>query len=142
MNPYPKPTLELITCPLNTRGALTTAQNRATQIGRNFRAPHHTVSVPGILGELAISAGGVLYLDEPEGLSHTVANHLKDCVKRMHPDFRPVVILAIRAPAPHVTTRLNCLEAKFRRLGKLFDGWDIAGHWAAPYHRGRTKSAG
>ena len=42
-------------------GHLTYARS-LRKLNRPFRAPHHTVSRTGLIGELAIAAGGVLYL--------------------------------------------------------------------------------
>ncbi len=39
---------------------------------RPFRAPHHTVSERGFAGELALAAGGTLYLDEAHELKTSV----------------------------------------------------------------------
>lgn len=133
MQTYPKPTLEIITCPPGHAGAVQIARERGLFLGRNFRAPHHTASAAGMMGEIAIAAGGVLYLDEPEGLSRSVAGQLRYCVAAMHPDVRPAVMLAIRAPGPEDPR--GDLGKDLARIGELFAGWEIAAHHAAPEAR-------
>ncbi len=136
---HPKPALELITLPPGTRGATLIARDRAAEVGRNFRAPHHTVSVAGMMGEIAIAAGGVLYFDEPAELGRSVARRLQGCVAEMHPDVRPEVILAIRAPDPKDPR--SDLSRDLARIGDLFAGWEIVGHQTPkPRIRGRGRN--
>lgn len=125
---HPTPALELITLPAGTRGATTLARERAHQIGRNFRAPHHTASVAAIGSEVAIAAGGVLYLDEPEEISRPAAHMIYSTVKAMHPDARPVVILAIREAGDGIPLDARDQERRVERLAQLYGGWRVSVH--------------
>jgi len=60
---------------------------------RHLRAPHHTVSQAGLIGELCIAAGGVLLLDEVEEFRESALRALKSHLNFMHEDVRPVLVL-------------------------------------------------
>ena len=125
---HPDPTLELITLQAGARGATTAARDRALTIGRNFRAPHHTASSAAMGSEVAIAAGGVLYLDEPEEISLSAARMLYSTVRAMHPDARPVVILTIREDCSGIPHSYNTPEKRVARLARLFEGWRVGAH--------------
>jgi hypothetical protein len=82
--------------------------------GRTFRAPHHTVSQAGLVGELAIAAGGVLMLDEAGQFSRAAMLALKNTLTLMSDDVRPVLFLTV--PGGELTPRLRDL------LDGLLDG--------------------
>lgn len=130
-----KPTLELITVPLGHGGAVAMARDRAAEVGGNFRAPHFTVGSVGMASEIAIAAGGVLFIDGPDELRKQTAFVLRSTVEMMHPDVRPEVILVIREPQPEVFTLINCLGKRLERIGELFAGWEIVSHRVAPVAR-------
>lgn len=75
------------------QGAITEARNRAKRTGCNLRAPHHTVSSAGLVGELAFAAGGILVLDEVDKFRPDTLRTLASHLEIMHPDVRPAVYL-------------------------------------------------
>lgn len=70
-----------------------TVEAREAALGRNFRAPHHTVSQAGLVSELAIAACGVLLLDEVESFSAQALRSLRNTLEFMHEDARPALFL-------------------------------------------------
>lgn len=76
--------------------------------GRNgvFRAPHHTVSQAALMGELAISAGGVLYLDEADQFRSSALSIMFNTMGFMHPDVRPHVVMACEGDLPERVAEL------------------------------------
>jgi len=96
------------------REAYAEARQIAKDMGdRNLRAPHHTVSQAGLIGELAIAAGGVLLLDEVEEFSRLALHVMRNHLDAMHEDVRPVLFL---------TTRDGTLPARVREPLKLEEG--------------------
>lgn len=72
------------------------ARRCADQLGGHFRAPHHTINATGALSELAISAGGVLWLDDPQEFRPEILTSLRRTLAAMsHP---PIVFLRITSP--------------------------------------------
>ena len=61
--------------------------------GKAFRAPHYTASERDLLGELAISAGGVLYLDEFQEFNRRSISSLFSIWRRMYPEHRPHIVI-------------------------------------------------
>lgn len=78
------------------RGGPGLAREAARSEGRNgqLRAPHHSVSLPGLLGELAIAAGGVLYLDLVKAFRTSDLRTMLSTLSHMHPDARPWLYLS------------------------------------------------
>lgn len=74
-------------------GATLEARAVAKEVGRNLRAPHHTVSQAGLIGELALAACGVLLLDEADLFRGSSLLVLRNHLELMHPDARPVLFL-------------------------------------------------
>lgn len=98
-------------------GRESTETAREAAKGRNgvFRAPHYTVSHAALVGELAISAGGVLYLDEVDQFRSVALSNLFSTMGFMHPDARPHVILACGGDLPE---RVAELIRRGRRMAK------------------------
>lgn len=69
------------------------ARRLARHVGGNLRAPHHSVSEAGLIGELAIAAGGVLMLDEIDEFRGNALRVLKDHLERMQDSHRPVLFV-------------------------------------------------
>ncbi len=82
------------------RESIEKAREAAKERNGVFRAPHHTVSQGGLVGELAISAGGVLYLDEADQFRSAALSILFSTMGFMHPDARPIVVLACDGELP------------------------------------------
>lgn len=61
-----------------------------------FRAPHHTVSQMGLVGELAVAAGGVLYLEQFECFKASAVRYMFQIWDRMDHDLRPEVVMEAR----------------------------------------------
>lgn len=57
----------------------------------HFRAPHHTVSIAGMAGEVALSSGGVLFLDEVHLFALVSIEYASSLVEKMHTP--PIVIV-------------------------------------------------
>lgn len=90
-------------------------------LGRPFRAPHHTVSVTGLVGggrpvrpgEVSLAHGGVLFLDEVGEFSRHAIEALEDALDRSRAhgmDAHPRVVIAA------------CTEAELPRVAKSFVG--------------------
>lgn len=124
------PTFDLITAPTTISGIIRKAREIATEQGGNFRAPHFTVSRAGMVGEMALAAGGVLLLDEPAEFSRTAINAVAHIWAAMDPACRPRLILTIRGNGDDATT-----ASKLARIVDLFDGWTIAEHHVAASFR-------
>lgn len=78
------------------RGEQTLSDERkaAIQAGNGrLRAPHCTVSGAGLLGELAIAAGGTLILDEAEAFRGADLLGMFNTWAMMHPMVRPRVVM-------------------------------------------------
>ena len=75
------------------------ARAMAKELGdRHLRAPHHTVTMAGISGEVAIAAGGVLLLDDVESFPSSSLRAVRNLVNHMHEDVRPVLFLTYFGP--------------------------------------------
>lgn len=61
-----------------------------------FRAPHHSVSQLGLLSEIALAAGGVLYLDEADEFNRSALRSGLRTIMQMDARFRPLVCISIR----------------------------------------------
>lgn len=90
-------------------------------LGRPFRAPHHTVSVGGLVGggrpvrpgEVSLAHGGVLFLDEVGEFSTAAMEALENALdrSRIHDmDAHPRVVIAA------------CTEAELPRVARSFVG--------------------
>jgi hypothetical protein len=60
---------------------------------KNFRCPHHTTSLLGLLGELAVSVGGVLYLEDFQEFNRSSIASLFSIWILMDPEHRPHIII-------------------------------------------------
>lgn len=117
-----KPTLEIITA-TTCRGAVTKARKISAEHGGNFCAPHYTASAAGVVGELAIAAGGVLLLDEPAMFSRATLSILTSTLGMMDLAHRPRVIVILEAGADPAKT--------LDTFGHRFAGWTITVHHIA-----------
>ena len=61
-----------------------------------FRVPHHSVSQLGLLSEIALAAGGVLYLDEADEFNRSALRSGLRTIMQMDARFRPLVCISIR----------------------------------------------
>ncbi len=75
---------------------------------RPFRAPHHTISTPALVGdagpnhrpgEIQLAAYGVLFLDEISEFAGNTANTLQAALGQMSPESRPLIV-ASATPCP------------------------------------------
>jgi magnesium chelatase family protein len=82
-------------------------------LGRPFRAPHHTVSVAGLVGgthpgEVTLAHGGVLFLDEVNELSRQALDALEDALDRSASHGMPAhPAIVIAACAPEALARVE-----------------------------------
>lgn len=97
------------------------AREAAKERNGVFRAPHHTVSQGGLVAELAISAGGVLYLDEADQFRSSALSILFSTMGFMHPDVRPVVVLACEGDLPK---KISELIRRGRRMAR--EHWPLS----------------
>lgn len=58
-----------------------------------FRAPHHSVSQAGLVGELALAAGGILFLDSIEEFRGSALLVLKNHLAMMAEGVRPLLFV-------------------------------------------------
>lgn len=93
----------------NTQEELVRAREAAKGRTGPFRAPHRTVSLLGLIGELAISAGGVLWLDAANELRAGDVLTLCGTWAFMHPAHRPVVYFALET-----TDKVGLFEERVR----------------------------
>lgn len=106
-----------------TTNAHAEARNEATRRNGHLRAPHHMASLIGLMGELAIAAGGVLMLDDigefrREGL-RVLANHIAS----MHSTSRPCVVATYRGEdAKGAALRNAEVFARCHECGLLMSG--------------------
>jgi hypothetical protein len=85
-----------------------------------YRAPHHTVSAAGLVGELAISAGGILYLEEADQLLRSALHGMLNTMAFMHPDARPLVVMACEGGPP--SCLLEQVERGRELAAKVWEG--------------------
>ncbi len=71
------------------------ARSMAKVRGVNFRAPHYSCSSQGLLGELAISAGGILFLDNADEIPRPSLRLMLHNVAMMHEKERPIIFMTI-----------------------------------------------
>lgn len=71
----------------------TIARREAEARNRRFRAPHHSANLPGMLSELCLAAGGVLYLDSAHEMPRTHLRTILRTAAAMEASCRPVVII-------------------------------------------------
>lgn len=101
-------------------GTILEARELSKARNRVFRAPHHTVSQAALTGELAISAGGVLYLDEAEQFRSVALNAMLGTMAFMHPDARPYVVMAL---AGELSDKVLALLVRTRALAdEIWEG--------------------
>lgn len=79
-------------------GATWLARRMARRRNKVFRAPHHTVSLTGLVAELAIAAGGTLYLDEALEFRRSALSQLFAAWRMMHEDARPDLVIRCLVP--------------------------------------------
>lgn len=60
---------------------------------KRFRCPHYTTSTIGIISELAIAAGGVLYLEDFQRFSRWSLKDLFSAWQLMDPEHRPHIVI-------------------------------------------------
>lgn len=72
------------------------ARELAANIGGPLRAPHHTCSAIALLGELALAAGGVLYLDEVPEFRAEALSAMAHTWAKMTDGHRPTLVLGVR----------------------------------------------
>lgn len=68
-----------------------------------LRCPHHTVSREALIGELALAAGGVLYLTDAQLYTPGTLVRLVNVMVGMHAKARPLLVLDFSA---HLGTRV------------------------------------
>lgn len=81
--------------------------------GQPFRAPHHTVSEIGAIAELAIAAGGVLYIEDVDQWRVSTLQSIRRTWAMMNPVIRPVLIFTFR---PSGTTISDVLARRLEAL--------------------------
>ncbi len=79
-------------------GATWLARRMARRRNGLFRAPHHTASDIGAQGELAIAAGGTLYLDEALKFRRNTLAQLLSTWRMMPEAVRPDLVLGCLLP--------------------------------------------
>ncbi len=77
-------------------GCIPYARKLATAVGGAFRAPHHSCSDVGVLGELSLAAGGTLLLDEFIEFRLGALYRLVSTWSRMADGVRPALVLTLR----------------------------------------------
>lgn len=83
-----------------------------------FRAPHHTCSTVGLLGELALAAGGLLYLDDFQEFRASAVGQLLQTWGKMWPTARPVLVFGMRYEEPAEVV-------DFVERMRLRDAWQV-----------------
>lgn len=78
----------------------------AEAAGCNLRIPHWSVSQAGLIGELAIAAGGILVLDDVEEFRLSTLQALRNTLSMMQDSERPVLFLTHRGEMTEPTERL------------------------------------
>jgi len=73
--------------------AVMEARQMAEDAGRPFRAPHHSVSHAGLIGELALAAGGILFLDCVEEFRGSALTSLRNHIEMMARDVKPTLFV-------------------------------------------------
>lgn len=73
--------------------ALMEARQMAEEAGCPLRAPHHSVSQAGLIGELALSAGGILLLDCVEEFRGSSLTSLRNHIEMMARDAKPTLFI-------------------------------------------------
>jgi hypothetical protein len=68
--------------------------------GKPIRAPHHTCSTLGALGELALASGGVLFLGEIIEWRKSTLLSLIACWRAMHEMTRPDLVIHVSNVTP------------------------------------------
>ncbi|MHA1572969.1 MAG: ATP-binding protein [Alphaproteobacteria bacterium] len=79
-----------------------------------FRAPHYTVSDRAMAEEIALAAGGVLVLDEPNEYSRSAIETIARLVPQMHERVRPKVVAIVRDAYDADATA---------KRASLYEGW-------------------
>jgi len=81
-----------------------------------FRIPHHTCSAVGLVSELAIAAGGVLYLDQVVEFHSVALSAMLGAWRMMGPATRPTLIFGINWGPATTTQDMNFFERAIPRL--------------------------
>jgi hypothetical protein len=84
----------------STSGIGITARARQLADGKRLRAPHHSCSDKALLSELALAAGGVLYLDEVLEFPARNLRVLFQTWCRMDAEVQPLLVLGIQFRRP------------------------------------------
>ena len=61
-------------------------------VGGPIRIPHYSVSITGIIGELALAAGGTLVLQDAHEFRSSVLETMVTTWRLMYPRARPVIV--------------------------------------------------
>jgi hypothetical protein len=80
-------------------GVFAYARRMAEDLDGPLRAPHHTVSLVGLLGEAIQAAGGVLLLDHAEEFKAGDLRLALRAIAQARPRVRPAVILYVHCLA-------------------------------------------
>ena len=71
----------------------TQAARRKNRASSRFRCPHYSTSTIGLISELAIAAGGVLYLYDFHRFSRWALKDLFSAWQLMDPEHRPHIVI-------------------------------------------------
>ena len=110
------------------------ARRLAVTVNGPFRAPHHTCSRAAVGAELALAAGGVLYLDDWQEWDYGTLQYLWDVWGRMRPGCQPMVALGWHPHSADYHRRYGkelppkLVNLVWDRLRKLVDGMPKVDH--------------
>lgn len=98
------------------------ARRMAKELDGPMRAPHHSCSQIALLSEIAMSAGGVLWLDAEGGAWVHITIRT---VMQMHPKARPVVFIGLSGDEDQKSLKAyeGWIEAFGEESDKRFPGW-------------------
>lgn len=105
-----------------------TARRLASIHGGAFRAPHHTVSVAALAEEIALSAGGVLYLDSAWEWGRQQLRCIEVVCGGMDHRVRPLILVGFRSVDIGSGCDLKLLDCCLHRVADMFWGWRIMQH--------------
>lgn len=128
---------ELITAPAGAFGLVHRASQLAKAEGGPMRAPHHTVGGHGAMIELALAAGGVLFLEDPAEFSGPVLRALLTTAGHMH--CPPRILLGVRGRNATSASGARLADvqdegttgAMLERLASLLEGHTCVAHHTA-----------
>ena len=79
-----------------------------------FRAPHYTIGHQGMLGELALAAGGILFLDDILEFVPSVLRRLLWHWDHMDAKVQPILVVGLR-----LSTAKQATHHEWSRIEKL-----------------------